>query len=58
MTKITLNFLKTKSYICVPVAGVKIESLLLRQPKKIKISDGILSLELGDDTAADVMSLL
>ena len=57
---VVLVFLKKRTDICIPVAqmdGGRVGDLLARHIKKIRISDGTLSLELGGDTEADAMTL-
>lgn len=59
-TETSLSFLKTRVDLGVPVARVgpdALAGLLGRHPKKVRLADGVLALELDEDTAADALSL-
>ena len=56
----TFSFLKSRTDFCKPLAvisGTRIVDLLTRHPKKVRITDEVLSLELNDDTASDAIEL-
>jgi hypothetical protein len=60
-TGTVVNFLKTRTELVRPLALVtpeRVGSLLARHPKKVRIADGALALELCDSTAVDALELV
>lgn len=60
-TGVVLGSLKTRTELGTPLALVapdRLGALLARHPKKVRIADGVLALELGADTVADALGLL
>lgn len=60
-TGVALAFHKTRTDFCTPLArvsGRRVAELLARHPKKVRVADEVLALELEDDTAPDALSLV
>ena len=58
---ISISFLKTRTDLCVAVehvGGKRVGELVSKHPKKVRVANGQVCLELGDDTAADALAVI